>query len=100
MKSSLRNEEILGKWAFQVSRKSLNPLRRNRFAVRYFPFFQLSLLQFFQFLYKTQKTRYAAYSFQKLLRERGVTQSFSKSGTSHDNAVAEAFFFALKKEDL
>jgi transposase InsO family protein len=29
-----------------------------------------------------------------------VVQSFSKSGSPHDNAVAEAFFSSLKKEEL
>jgi len=29
-----------------------------------------------------------------------VVQSFSKSGRPHDNAVAEAFFASLKKEEL
>ena len=29
-----------------------------------------------------------------------VVQSFSRTGTPHDNAVAEAFFSALKKEEL
>ena len=29
-----------------------------------------------------------------------MTQSFSKPGTPHDNAVAEAFFASFKKEEL
>ena len=29
-----------------------------------------------------------------------VVQSFSRFGTPHDNAVAEAFFSAIKKEEL
>lgn len=29
-----------------------------------------------------------------------VVQSFSKSGSPHDNAVAEAFFSAMNKEEL
>ncbi|MDL2327286.1 IS3 family transposase [Ruminococcaceae bacterium OttesenSCG-928-A11] len=37
-------------------------------------------------------TQYTAYSFQKLLREKSVTQSFSNPGSPHDNAVAESFF--------
>lgn len=47
-----------------------------------------------------QGAQYTAYSFQKLLREHGITQSFSNPGTPHDNAVAEAFFSTLKKEEL
>jgi len=29
-----------------------------------------------------------------------VVQSFSRTGSPHDNAVAEAFFASLKKEEL
>lgn len=47
-----------------------------------------------------QGAQYTSYSFRKLLRERGVTQSFSNPGTPHDNAVAETFFSTLKKEEL
>ena len=41
-----------------------------------------------------------AYSFRKLLRELGVRQSLSNPDTPHDNAVAEAFFSILKREEL
>ena len=34
------------------------------------------------------------------LREHGVTQSFSNPGTPHDNAVAEAFFSIMKREEI
>lgn len=34
------------------------------------------------------------------LRELGVTQSFSNPGTPHDNAVAEAFFSIMKREEI
>lgn len=50
--------------------------------------------------HSNQGAQYTAYSFQKLLRERGVTQSFSNPGTPHDNAVEETFFSTLKKEEL
>jgi len=47
-----------------------------------------------------QGTQYTAYEFRKLLRELGVRQSLSNPGTPHDNAVAEAFFSILKREEL
>ena len=47
-----------------------------------------------------QGAQYTAYAFRKLLKAHGVTQSFSKPGTPHDNAVAEAFFASFKKEEL
>ena len=34
------------------------------------------------------------------MREHGVHQSFSNPATPHDNAVAEAFFSVLKREDI
>jgi len=45
-------------------------------------------------------TQYTAYEFRKVLRDRGVRQSLSNPGTPHDNAVAEAFFSILKREEL
>ena len=47
-----------------------------------------------------QGTQYTAFEFRKLLRELGVRQSLSNPGTPHDNAVAEAFFSILKREEL
>ena len=47
-----------------------------------------------------QGTQYTAYEFRKMLRELGVRQSLSNPGTPHDNAVAEAFFSTLKREEL
>ena len=35
-----------------------------------------------------------------MLREYGVTQSFSAPGSPHDNAVIESFFASIKKEDF
>lgn len=45
-------------------------------------------------------SQYTSHSFQKLLQMNNVVQSFSKSGSPHDNAVAEAFFACMKKEEL
>ena len=47
-----------------------------------------------------QGTQYTAFEFRKILREYGVRQSLSNPGTPHDNAVAEAFFSILKREEL
>ena len=47
-----------------------------------------------------QGTQYTAFNFRKMLREYGVTQSFSAPGSPHDNAVIESFFASIKKEDF
>lgn len=43
--------------------------------------------------------QYTSKAFTKLLRVSGVIQSFSASGSPHDNAVAESFFGTFKKEE-
>lgn len=45
-------------------------------------------------------TQYMSYAFVHLLEDFGVKQSFSRTARPHDNAVAEAFFSILKKEEL
>ena len=45
-----------------------------------------------------QGTQYTSYVFRTLLRSNGVTLSYSRPGTPHDNAVAESFFASIKKE--
>ena len=47
-----------------------------------------------------QGTQYTSKACHNLLRMNKIVQSFSRSGRPHDNAVAEAFFSALKKEEL
>lgn len=47
-----------------------------------------------------QGTQYTAFEFRKMLREYGVTQSFSAPGNPYDNAVVESFFASIKKEDF
>lgn len=47
-----------------------------------------------------QGMQYSAYAFWMYLRECGVIQSFSNPGTPHDNAVAEAFFSIMKREEI
>lgn len=44
--------------------------------------------------------QYTSNALRKLLRVNKVVQSFSKSGSPYDNAVAEAFFASMKKEEL
>ncbi len=50
--------------------------------------------------YSDQGKNYTAYAFRNCLREHGVHQSFSNPATPHDNAIAEAFFSVLKREDI
>lgn len=45
-----------------------------------------------------QGVQYTAFDFRQLLSDHKVSQSFSSPGHPQDNAVAEAFFSALKKE--
>ena len=45
-------------------------------------------------------SQYTSKAFRTLLRLNNIVQSFSRSGKPHDNAVAEAFFSVLKKEEL
>lgn len=45
-------------------------------------------------------SQYLSFAFQKLLREHNIKQSVSAPGRPHDNAVAEAFFASLKRENL
>ena len=45
-------------------------------------------------------TQYTSKTFQNLLRMNKVVQSLSNPGMPHDNAVAEAFFATMKKEEL
>ena len=47
-----------------------------------------------------QGRNYTSYAFRNCLREHGVHQSFSNPAAPHDNAVVEAFFSVLKREDI
>ena len=44
--------------------------------------------------------QYTSFAFEKLLQDKQVVQSFSRSRTPHDNAVMESFFSYLKKDEL
>lgn len=45
-----------------------------------------------------QGSQYTSESFQRLLREQGITCSMSRSGDVWDNAAMESFFSSLKLE--
>lgn len=47
-----------------------------------------------------QGAQYTTFSFRMHLKACGVQQSFSAPGNPHDNAVAESFFAAIKREDF
>ncbi|OJU16636.1 MAG: hypothetical protein BGN88_01325 [Clostridiales bacterium 43-6] len=51
-------------------------------------------------LHSDQGTQYASYKFRCFVRELKVKQSFSRTATPYDNAVAESFFSSLKKEEF
>lgn len=46
-----------------------------------------------------QGAQYTSHIFRHLLKSCGVTQSFSTPGVPYDNAVAESFFSAFKKQE-
>lgn len=47
-----------------------------------------------------QGSQYTSHTFRQLLEKLKITQSFSKAGSPHDNAVMEAFFSVFKKEEF
>lgn len=47
-----------------------------------------------------QGGQYVSYSFQRLLHDLHITQSFSKPATPHDNGVMESFFSSFKQEEV
>ena len=47
-----------------------------------------------------QGTQYTSNAFRRLLADLNVRQSFSRPGMPNDNAVCEAFFAILEKEEL
>lgn len=47
-----------------------------------------------------QGGQYKSKIFRQTLKEHNVTQSFSKTGCSYDNAVCESTFASLKKEEI
>ena len=49
-------------------------------------------------LHSDQGSTYRADDYLKIFKENYITQSMSRKGNCHDNAVAESFFSTLKKE--
>jgi len=47
-----------------------------------------------------QGANYTSKTYQKLLRDYNVEQSFSKAGVPYDNSVVESFFKNMKAEEL
>ena len=51
-------------------------------------------------LHTDNGSNFCSKTFENYLKENDVVHSFSRSGTPHDNAVAESFFSSLKQEEL
>jgi putative transposase len=51
-------------------------------------------------IHSDQGWHYQMPQYQKVLKERGITQSMSRKGNCYDNAVIESFFGTLKSEFL
>jgi len=51
-------------------------------------------------LHTDNGSNFCSKTFENYLKENEVVHSFSRSGTPHDNAVAESFFSSLKQEEL
>ena len=51
-------------------------------------------------LHSDRGIQFVAFTFMRILRKLGVRQSFSNTGYPYDNAVVEAFFSAMKKEEI
>lgn len=51
-------------------------------------------------IHSDQGSQFTSSDWLSLLKQRGMIPSMSRRGTCHDNAVAESFFSALKKERI
>ena len=51
-------------------------------------------------LHTDNGSNFCSKTFENYLKENEVVHSFSRSGTPHDNAVAESFFSSSKQEEL
>ena len=47
-----------------------------------------------------QGSQFTSYTFRRLLKQLGITQSFSAPGNPYNNSVSEAFFSHFKREEL
>lgn len=108
--SDITSFKIKGKWfylcviidlfsrkviGFRVSQKSSTQLLTATFKKAYQDRGNPSKLTF----HSDQGSQYTSKAFAALLKECSVTQSLSTPGQPLDNAVAESFFSALKKEE-
>ena len=88
----LFSRKVIG---FRVSQKSSTQLFTATFKKAYQDRGKPSNLTF----HSDQGSQYTSKAFGALLKEYGVTQSLSTPGQPLDNAVAESFFSAFKKEE-
>lgn len=88
----LFSRKVIG---FRVSQKSSTQLLTTTFKRAYKDRGKPSNLTF----HSDQGSQYTSKAFTALLKECGVTQSLSTPGQPLDNAVAESFFSAFKKEE-
>lgn len=108
--SDITSFKIKGKWfylcviidlfsrkviGFRVSQKSSTQLLTSTFKKAYQDRGKPSKLTF----HSDQGSQYTSKAFTALLKECSVTQSLSMPGQPLDNAVAESFFSAFKKEE-
>lgn len=88
----LYSRKVIG---FHVSKKSSTRLLTTTLKKAYIDRGKPANLTF----HSDQGCQYTSKAFSSLLRDSGVTQSLSTPGQPLDNAVAESFFSAFKKEE-
>ena len=88
----LFSRKVIG---YSISQKSSTQLLTSTFKKAYTDRGKPSALTF----HSDQGSQYTSKAFAALLKECGVTQSLSPPGKPLDNAVAESFFSAFKKEE-
>lgn len=88
----LFSRKVIG---FRISQKSSTQLLTKTFKKTYLDRRKPSNLTF----HSDQGSQYTSKTFAALLQECSVTQSLSTPGQPLDNAVAESFFSAFKKEE-
>ena len=88
----LFSRKVIG---YSISQKSSTQLLTSTFKRAYTDRGKPSALTF----HSDQGSQYTSNAFAALLKEYSVTQSFSTPGEPLDNAVAESFFSAFKKEE-
>ncbi len=87
----LYSRKVVG-WAMDANNNTQLVINALKMAINNKPEQQVVLL------HSDQGSTYRAYEYIKLFKENNITQSMSRKGECHDNAVAESFFSTLKKE--